>query len=310
MPSMTRLFILTPVYNDWASFAQLLVALDKAAPATHMHVLAVNDGAAPPPDVFPPLDHIFSVEVLHLVRNLGHQRAIAVGLVYLFRNDDFDAVVVMDADGEDRPEDVAALLAAMTANQIVVAQRAQRSEGVTFRAFYVVYRLLFWLLTGQVIDFGNFCAIPRGALARLAYDANLWNNLAATIARSRLPFARLPTRRGTRYAGQSTMNIESLIIHGLSAISVFGEVVFVRVLLFSLGVAALAFLGLIAVVLIRLFTDLAIPGWATSATGLLIIIIFQTVLLSAGATFVLLAGRSQIALVPAHDILKFVKTED
>ena len=146
---------------------------------------------------------IDSVEVMHLAVNLGHQRAIAVGLSLIAHRDDIGTVVVMDSDGEDRPEDIDTLLAAAAQHpdHVILAQRTQRSESVGFRTGYLAYKALFRLLTGRVIDFGNFCLLPMPVVRRLAHMPDLWNNLAAAIMRSRLRRIAVPTVRGLRHAG-------------------------------------------------------------------------------------------------------------
>jgi polyisoprenyl-phosphate glycosyltransferase len=129
----------------------------------------------------------------------------------------------MDSDGQDRPIDIALLLASSCRHprHVVLARRAKRSESYAFRACYGVYRLLFYALTGQPISFGNFCVIPIAAVRRLAHMPELWNNLAASIMRSRLSYTMVPTTRGGRLAGRSQMNLVSLILHGLTAMSVY-----------------------------------------------------------------------------------------
>lgn len=311
---MTTITLVTPVYNDWESLFILLDQLAAAAAQTDIvfDVLAVNDGSDQALEPFVRLPESRSslrrVEVVHLLTNLGHQRAIAVGLAEAQRRGGSDAILIMDADGEDRPEDALRLIEAHRAqpNHIIAAQRTKRSERWGFRFFYMIYKLVFHMLVGQVIDFGNFCLIPAAQLKRLVYRAAIWNNLPAAIIRSRLPLLRLQTWRGTRYAGQSRMNLVSLMIHGLSAISVYSDAIFVRTLLISSVIGLLALGGIASVVMIRLFTDLAIPGWATGATGTLVLILFQAVLFSAGATLLALNGRSADYHMPAREALHFI----
>src|SRR5262249_8198211 len=237
---------------------------------------------------------IQSIKAVELACNLGHQRAIAIGLVQALKTHDAGCIIVMDSDGEDRPQDIRKLGDhwRTAPNSIVCAQRAQRSESISFKMFYAIYKLIFKMLTGARIDFGNFCLIPRNLLAAVCHNSSIWNNLAATLVRSRLPILRIPTDRGRRYAGQSHMNLVSLVMHGMSAISVHGDVVLVRLLMSLLGLSALSAVGLAVVFALRLFTDLAIPGWASGVAGNLFVIFLQSVVFALISVFIILSTRS------------------
>ena len=175
-----------------------------------------------------------------------------MGLVAASLIEKIEAAIVMDADGEDRPEDVSRLAAAWSedTNRIVVAQRGKRSEGLAFRFFYAIYKLTFRIMTGQKIDFGNFCLLPRESLRALTYNPSIWNNLAAAITRSQIPRTALRVVRGARLAGKSQMNFESLVIHGVSAMAVYADVVLLRILLGACMLAGLAVLTITGVVAI------------------------------------------------------------
>ena len=308
------LLIVTPVYNDWDSFGALLVEIDKTMPAWNMAVdiLAVDDGSSQQPRfeaAVNSLHNINDVTIVSLAANMGHQRAIAVGLAHANRVAGHDLYLVMDSDGEDRPEDIATMLgvSAKKPGAVVVAKRAQRSESWRFRTFYKVYKTLFRLLTGKVIDFGNFCLIPGGQLGRIAHMAELWNHFAGALVRSRIPLESTDTIRGTRYAGQSTMNFVSLVVHGLSAISVFSDLMFVRLLVGSLVVGALPVLISAVAVVLRFTTDLAIPGWTTNIAGFAALAILQILTLLVTSVFVSLSGRSGFPFVPAIHALTYIK---
>jgi polyisoprenyl-phosphate glycosyltransferase len=308
------LAIITPLFNDWDSLLQLLTNLDKVTESLpcNVSVFIVDDGTTDPlPQVAlaqQQYKSLHAIQLLHLVCNLGHQRAISIGIAEVHRLQKFDAAIIMDSDGEDRVEDIPRFIAAHDEHleQIIVAQRAQRSEGNLFLLFYKTYKVIFYLLTGKVIDFGNFILIPASHITRIAFNAGIWNNLAATVVRSRIPVYKLPTSRGHRYAGQSKMNLTSLILHGLSAVSVYSDVAFTRVLLGTSILAGLAFLGIIIVFTVRYTTDLAIPGWATNTTGILVILLSQAVMFSAGAIFLILANRSGTLIIPALDGERYV----
>lgn len=306
MTGLSTVAILMPMRNDWSSCQQLCAALDEelAQVDVIVDVHVVDDYTLPARAPLIQTEHIQSVYCTRLVRNLGHQRAIAAGLVTLYEMYHYDAIIVMDSDGEDCPADVVRLLelAADHLDSIIVARRERRSEGVLFKAFYRVYKRVFALFTGYSIDFGNFCLIPQQYVKPLVYHPGLWNHLAATLVDSRIPVRRLPTHRCRRYAGTSSMNFTALVVHGMSAISVFLSDLAVRMLLISFFVIMLTLCGMVAVVVIRLFTSLAIPGWATTATGILLIVLGQTMLMTLLITFWVLQQRSAVQIIPANDI--------
>ena len=312
---MTRtIAIVIPVLDDWVSFEMLVAEISNLFSGSEFafRLYAVDDGSTVAFDaeavVLPEASCILSIEVIGLAPNLGHQRAIAVGLCAIAESAEIDAVLVMDSDGQDRPVDIALLLATSfrQPRHVVLAKRARRSESYTFRIWYGVYRLLFYTLTGQPINFGNYCVIPMAAVRRLAHMPELWNNLAASIMRSRLAYTTVPTMRGDRFAGRSRMNLVSLILHGLSAMSVHTDTIFVRILLAAAFVAAIAGVGIAGVTCIRIATDLAIPGWASVVAGDLLIILLQTLVIVVAVTLTFLAGRSRRPFVPIVDCQSFV----
>lgn len=307
-----KVVLVTPVFNDWTAFERLIGEIDDLDLAAYeLHVLAVDDGSSEPPDIpqlTRPRRSLAEVRVIRLACNLGHQRAIAIGLVEASKMKGVAGVVVMDSDGEDRPDDVAKLLGVWESqpDQIALATRTKRSESLSFRVLYFCYRILFRMLTGRGIRFGNFSLLPIGAVNALIHNASIWNNLAATVTRSGLRCVHVPTIRGTRYAGESRMNVVSLAIHGVSAISVYSDVVLVRVIAAACGLAAVVVLGLVVVVGVRLFTDLAIPGWASYLGASLFLILVQALMFAGIALFQLLSFRSVKTIVPASDVDEFL----
>jgi glycosyltransferase involved in cell wall biosynthesis len=314
-PVSERLAIIVPVFNDWTSFAILCRNIDRLAPAwgVRVSIIAVDDCSAEPLPAdaqLKDLTNVCGLEILSLVCNLGHQRAIAVGLAAALDARDFNAVVIADADGEDRPEDIGRMIDAHRRDRgaLIVGRRAARSEGLGFRAFYCLYKLIFRLSTGKNIDFGNFSLLPIGRLQSVLYMPESWNHLAATMLRSRIPLVRLDCVRGTRYAGTSSMNLVSLSAHGISAVSVFNDLVFTRLLALSAVVAALSFCAALAATIVRLTTQAAIPGWATTVVGISGVMFFQALILSVVAAISLLGGRSSVAFIPARQATQFIAT--
>jgi len=308
------LAILIPNFNDWESLRLLLPELDRAMAGLErqVFVLVVDDASTEPvPDGWPGQDlrALDSVEVLRLRSNQGHQRAIALGLYHIQEFTDAEAVVVMDGDGEDRPEDLPELLRAFAAGdggEVVFAARTKRIESLAFRLCYQAYRLVHHALTGVVVRVGNFSVIPRPALARLMGVPDLWNHYAASVFRARLPRRLVPLPRGRRLAGESKMNFVSLLIHGLSAMSVFSDQVSARLLTAAVSFAALA-MALIGVTAgIRWFTDLAIPGWATFTVGLLLLLVVQLLSFATLFAFLIASRRSSVNFLLTRDAPYFI----
>jgi len=304
-----KLIVLMPLYNDWGALSILLPNLERElnVHGLRANVLIVDDGSTIPVPPIPGENSytaIQSVDILSLRRNLGHQRAIAVGLSYIEANCPCHAVVVMDCDGEDNPRDVPRLVRECFANDgqtIIFAARTRRAESLAFKFFYHLYRLLHFLLTGVKVRVGNFSVIPWPVLKRLVAVSELWNHYAAAVHKARLPISLLPTQRGMRLEGRSHMNLVALVVHGLSAMAVFGDRIGVRLLIVVSAGMVLAAAALMGVVGIRLFTNLAIPGWATYASGILLVILIQMLLVILVFAFGILSARDSASFIPGRD---------
>jgi hypothetical protein len=309
--SLLRVVILMPLRDDWASAAELIRRLDQAIssfPCT-LDVLLVDDGSI---QAFDAADFqsrfavVRSIRVLRLRRNLGHQRAIALGLVHVEKSMPCDAVLVMDSDGEDTPEGALQLLRAFSGTTAIFAERSKRTESLTFRLFYRLYKLLYRLLTGLKVRVGNFSILPSRCLGRLVVMSELWNHYAAAVFRSCLPFTTTPIPRGYRIAGKSRMNFVSLIAHGMSAISVFADVVGVRLLIASVAGSLMAAGGIFALGATRILSGHAIPSWAIYSIGALAVIFIQCITVAASFTFTILSNRTNRSFVPFQDYELFV----
>lgn len=308
-----RLVVLMPIYEDWESASVLVGRVDAALRAAGLGAdfLLVNDGSISKPPASIPIaaDEPPRVEVLHLRRNLGHQRAIAIGLSHVQARQEATAAVVMDGDGEDTAEGVVILAKKfheLKGERTVFAARARRTEGFSFQLFYRIFKLVHWLLTGRTVRVGNFSVVPLAHLDRLVAVSEVWNHYAAAIFKARLPIDMVEVDRGHRIAGESRMSFVSLLAHGLSAISVFSDVVGLRLLVGSFILAGIALLGVLGVVAIRLTSELAIPGWATAATGVLVVILLQAFLMATVFVFIILQGRSGMAFLPVRDHVHFI----
>jgi hypothetical protein len=174
---------------------------------------------------------------------------------------------------------------------------------------YELYRLLHRLLTGRRIWFGNFSVVPARLVPRLVLLSELWNHYPSAIIKARIPFTAIPLARAPRLGGRSHMGLTGLILHGLGAISVHGDVIGVRALLATLAAIVLCLAGIVTVVVIRAVTDLAIPGWASAVVGLLVAILLQAVLLSLVFVFVTLNSRGYAAVIPRRDYADYVAGE-
>ena len=311
---MQKRLILIPCYNDWQALALLLELIEDFLSQNQLDsdILMIDDGSTLPLDetLFSKEWHgINSIQVLKLRRNLGHQRAIALGLAYVEDQLDHDLVIVMDADGEDNPYEINKLLAKYYQAKdpkIIFARRSQRSESRTFRFFYGIYRVIYQLLTGKEISFGNFSLIPRPILHRLVVVSEIWIHYASGAIKSRLPLTTVDIPRSRRLVGKSQMNFVSLVSHGLSSISIYGDVVGTRLLIVTSGLIVLC-ATLIAVVLaIRFGTTLAIPGWTTTAVGILSILMIQSGLTLVVFSLIILANRNGVNFIPCRDYSVFI----
>jgi hypothetical protein len=313
-PSDLPLVVMIPVYDDWESLQLVLASLDQelGAKGLSAKVVLVDDGSIDPgPKSFGPggAKAITEVLLISLTRNVGHQRAIAVGLAWIHAHLPCWAVVVMDGDGEDDPRDVPRLVAACRERgdrAVVFAARTRRCEGVGFRIGYALFRLIHQILVGRSIRFGNFSIVPRAALARLASVSELWIHYAAAVLKAKLPYDQIPTQRATRLRGSSKMSLVSLVTHGLSAMSVSGEIIGTRLLVGAAALVAASLVGTLIVVVTRIATPWAIPGWATYTVGVLLIVMIQAIMAALMFAFITLSARNSVGFLPSRDYPCFV----
>jgi len=272
------LVIVTPVYEDVEASSHLFGELQKEL-GTKVFVVVVDDGSVREPVNVASLKVVgLDGVVIKLKRNVGHQRAIAIGLNYVAdRMPDAKEVVIMDSDGEDLPKSIPAMLASLTQSDVdmVVARRKSRVETLQFRAFYVVYKWLFKLLSGRTISFGNFMVLKPAAVKRMVAMQELWIHLAGCALCSKLRIASCELDRGPRYSGQSKMNFVGLTLHGFKGLMVFAEDVLVRVGIACTAVAAMSVVGSLIAIGLKLF-NFATPGWFSVALGILLLVFLQT----------------------------------
>jgi len=272
-----RLVVVTPVFEDTEACVRLFRELAAIADC-RAYVVAVDDGSVHRPlDVGVIAAAGIDGAVIRLRRNVGHQGAIAVGLNHVVAHiGNAGRVVVMDSDGEDLPQSIGKLLQPLESPvvDVVVARRMRRVESFRFRLFYLVYKLLFSILTGRKINFGNFMALKPAAAKRIVAMRELGTHVAGCVLLSRLRIAFCPIDRGPRYAGSSSMSFVNLVLHGFKALMVFAEDVLVRVGLACALVAAFSLVGAAAAIVLKL-SGYATPGWLSITLGILLLVFLQ-----------------------------------
>lgn len=304
-PAVTVRAVITPVYEDVEAASRLFREL-RATLGPDAYVIAVDDGSVSDPL---PAQAIAEAGlagiVIRLKRNVGHQRAIAVGIDYAAAHLPAATCIVMDCDGEDVPSTIPQILQPLSSEKVdvVVAQRKSRVESLKFKVFYAVYKLMFKLMTGRAISFGNFMALKPAAVKRLSAMHELGIHVAGCVLVSKLRVAVRPIDRGPRYAGRSKMNFSGLVLHGFQAFMVFAEYVLVRVGIACAGVAAVSVLGILASLVLK-FIGMATPGWASTVLGLLVLVLSQTGILT--LMTLMLAGSARGNNVLRNNYLELI----
>jgi hypothetical protein len=313
--SCATLSILIPVYDDWTSAQILFVALSRTftlRPDLSIHLLVVDDGSneARPHALVPAGCPFRSVTVLRLIRNLGHQRAIATGLAWLGGRNFQDAVLIMDGDGEDRPEDACRLIDKfLEANgeKAVFAARRRRTETRLFWAGYHCYRLIHRVVTGITVEIGNFSVIPAARLGSLTFSTDLWSHYAACAVKAGVPMCKIPIDRGRRLAGRSKMNYVSLTHHGLSALGVFSAIATTRLLLTASAAAIFVAITLVVSYMIRIIGGLDLSILVLQTIGITSVFLMFCLVFAAAILLTAVADRGDFPLPPARDYWRFIE---
>lgn len=308
-----KIYCLTPVFNDWESLHVLITQMEKIQVNNsniNFSIIVVNDGSTEENKI-ELKNNFIDTTILNLKVNIGHQRAIAVGLQYIYNEkDDYDYVVVMDSDGEDKPEDIILLLEKATkedSKKIIFAQRKKRQESILFKTGYFFYKYLFYFLTGQKINFGNFSVIPKKLIGKVVHQNNIWNHYSGGIIQSKIPFDKVLLDRGKRYHGVSKMNFNNLIIHGLSSIAVYFDFLSLRILRYSLYGIGLCFISVMYIFYQKMFTNNAIPGWASSLILIISGIILQLFSVTLIVLLLQLSSRKNINAPNPKIYLDFIE---
>ena len=232
-----KIIILTPVYNDWQSVYKLVEEINNLSldQEFEISVYIFNDYSNHDrPDFEKNLENINSVKIFNMKKNQGHARCIATGLKYIFEKDNFDYVIPMDGDGEDRPEEIEFFLDQIKKSQDkpIVGERIKRSEKMIFKICYQVHKFLTLVFTSKSIKFGNYTCLPKSIVEKMINEKATWNSFSGSLKKIENDLISIPSIRGNRYFGPSKMSFINLIKHSLSIISVFRKTFLIRCALF------------------------------------------------------------------------------
>ena len=234
-----KIKILIPVYNDWQSVFKLLENINSEVSnlGHEFSVIIVNDASTEnKPEISSNFEYLNSIKIINMKENRGHARCNASGLKYIFENEEFDYVIPMDGDGEDRPEEIKQFVDNLNyhPNKSIVGERIKRSEGKFFKFCYFFHKIITSTFTGQTIKYGNFTCLPKSIVEKMINEKATWSSFSGSLAKITQDRATIPSERGTRYFGPSKMSFKNLLIHSLSIISVFKINVLIRSTLFLL----------------------------------------------------------------------------
>jgi polyisoprenyl-phosphate glycosyltransferase len=268
---MKKIKILIPVYNDWQSVFKLLENIDKELKAlgsnvAHISVIIINDASTEERPINTSIfDNLKSIQIINMKNNRGHARCIATGLKFISENDDFDLVIPMDADGEDRPEELGPLIckAYEFPDKVITANRVKRSEGFFFRFCYLFHKYLTLIFTGKSIKYGNYTCLPKFAVNQMINNPATWSSFSGSLAKVIIneDQASISSTRGCRYFGPSKMSFLNLLKHSLSIIAVFKGILFIRsitflivYLFFFIGKMSIITLMPVVIVIVMMFS--------------------------------------------------------
>ena len=234
---MKKFIILIPIYNDRQSLTKLIENINSELKDlnSYVSIIVVNDASSEQiMDNYPNTENIKSIEIINMKQNRGHARCIASGLKYIYEKKEFDYVIPMDGDGEDRPEEIKNFiqLADQSENKTIVGERTKRLESLFFKVCYQLHKLLTLGFTGQSIKFGNFTCLPKLTVEKMLNEKATWNSFSGSLKKIEKDFLIMPSIRGRRYFGPSKMSFFNLLKHSLSIISVFRKTVLIRSALF------------------------------------------------------------------------------
>jgi len=237
---MNKIKILIPIYNDWQSVFELLENINSEVSTLdgEFSVMVVNDASTEDrPELPVNLDSIKSIQVINMKENMGHARCNAAGLKYINEKEDFDYIIPMDGDGEDRPEELCLLIEKFKEypDTVITADRVKRSEGPVFKFCYLAHKYLTLIFTGQSIKYGNYTCLPKSIVSKMVNEPATWSSFSGSLAKIAKDRKSIPSERGTRYFGPSKMSFVNLLKHSLSIIAVFKSTLLIRSTLFLIA---------------------------------------------------------------------------
>ena len=237
---MKKIKILVPVYNDWQSLFELLKNINSEVSTidSEFSVIIVNDASTENRSEFSiNLGNLKSIKVINMKENRGHARCNAAGLKHINEKEDFDYVIPMDGDGEDRPEELRLLIEKIKEhpNTVVTANRVKRSEGFVFKFCYLAHKYLTFIFTGQTIKFGNYSCLPKLTVSKMVNEPATWSSFSGSLVKIEKDRKFVPSSRGQRYFGPSKMSFVNLLKHSLSIIAVFKKMLLIRSILFLIA---------------------------------------------------------------------------
>jgi polyisoprenyl-phosphate glycosyltransferase len=237
---MNKIKILIPVYNDWQSVLKLLQNINSEILTLEgdFSVTIVNDASTESRPEFPTdLEKLKSIQIMNMKKNKGHARCNAVGLKHINEKEDFDYVIPMDGDGEDRPEEIKLLIEKIKEypNNVITANRVKRSEGFLFKLCYLAHKYLTLVFTGQTIKYGNYTCLPKLAVNTMVNEPATWSSFSGSLSKIVKDKKFIPSERGTRYFGPSKMSFINLLKHSLLIIAVFKTTLLIRSILFVIA---------------------------------------------------------------------------
>ena len=234
---MNKIIILIPIYNDWQSVFELIKNINSEALTLdgEFSVIIVNDASTEnKPEFLADLTNLKSIQIINMKENRGHARCNAAGLKYINEKEEFDYVIPMDGDGEDRPEEISLLIEKVKEypDIVITANRVKRSEGPIFKFCYLAHKYLTLVFTGQTIKYGNYSCLPKSAVSTMVNEPASWSSFSGSLAKIIKDSKFIPSERSKRYFGQSKMSFFNLLKHSLSIIAVFKKTLLIRSVLF------------------------------------------------------------------------------
>jgi len=250
-----KIIILVPIYNDWQSASKLLEEINSniAGLQSQFSIIIINDASTDQQSINAlNTENLQSIKIINMKENRGHARCIATGLKHIFEKEEFDYVIPMDGDGEDRPEEIKNFVEYLNyaSDKPIVGERVKRSESLTFKFCYSVHKILTFAFTGQSIKFGNYTCLPRTTVEKMVNDKSTWSSFSGALTKLEKDRSIVPSIRGSRYFGPSKMSFKNLIIHSLSIISVFKLNVLIRSIFFLIVYLFLIHQNISAIMLI------------------------------------------------------------